>query len=138
MADDKKQPEFDHQTHIIAEWAPEINKVIRRLKIKGEIPSHIEDEELHAHGIHGLMDAFANYKKERGPFTGYAKHRIRGIILDHVHSSGGRNAVPQLIRQQAKQFEANKAAQAKASESTPQVTPESTSQITPETPEESE
>jgi RNA polymerase sigma factor FliA len=51
--------------------------------IRVKIPVHIETEELIHDGICGLVDAAKRYDvARRVPFALFAKHRIRGAILD--------------------------------------------------------
>jgi RNA polymerase sigma factor FliA len=51
--------------------------------IRVKIPVHIETEDLIHDGICGLVDAAKRYDvARRVPFALYAKHRIRGAILD--------------------------------------------------------
>jgi RNA polymerase sigma factor FliA len=51
--------------------------------IRARIPVHIETEDLIHDGICGLVDAAKRYDvARRVPFALYAKHRIRGAILD--------------------------------------------------------
>lgn len=106
MADDNKKPEFDHESHVLAEWAPRINMWVQKLKSLGHIPSHVKDEDLHDAGREGLMDAFHRYNRDVGDFGAFANHRIRGKMLDHVAASGGTAAVDKLFRDQARAFNA--------------------------------
>lgn len=51
--------------------------------IRAKIPVHVESEELIQDGICGLVDAARRFDVTRNvPFAAYAKHRIRGAILD--------------------------------------------------------
>lgn len=92
----------------ISEHAPLINKQLNILKSSGKIPPHIENEDLHFAGIHGLIDAIHKYdhdvasrtsKKGENPFSKYAEQRIRGKMLDHAASM---DAVPKSARIRAK------------------------------------
>ena len=96
----------------ISEHAPLIHKQLKVLRSSGKIPTHIEDEELHFAGIHGLIDAMHKYdhdvasrtsKEGDNPFTKYAEQRIRGKILDHAVSH---DAVPKSVRTRAKNLNA--------------------------------
>lgn len=110
MADDKKKPERDHASDMLIEWAPRINMWVKKLRNLGQIPSHIDETDLHTAGMDGLMDAFHRYEKGKGDFGAFANHRIRGKMLDHVASSGGASGVDKLFRDQARQFKAKQAA----------------------------
>lgn len=47
------------------------------------LPAHVELEDLNSDGICGLVDAAVRFDETRNvPFAAYAKHRIRGAILD--------------------------------------------------------
>jgi RNA polymerase sigma factor for flagellar operon FliA len=51
--------------------------------IRSKLPVHVESEDLVHDGICGLIDAADRYDPARGvPFAVFAKHRIRGAILD--------------------------------------------------------
>ena len=94
--------------HFITEHAPLISLHIKQLRNAGKIPSHIEDDDLHFAGVHGLMDALHKFEPDRGhKFSTYAGQRIRGMILDHAASQ---DVIPKHIRQQAKQFKTEKPA----------------------------
>lgn len=96
--------ERDHLNDMITEYAPMINMHASKLK-KAGLPPHIDDTDLHSHGMHGLIDAFHKYDPKRGvEFATYASRRIKGKMLDHVTSSGGENAVDNYHYKQAKKF----------------------------------
>ena len=109
MADEKKKIDRDHMSDVVAEWAPRLNMHAKKLKSSG-IPQSIDDADLHAAGMEGLMDAFHRYDKNKGNFIAFADKRIEGKMRDHVSSSGGVNAVDKLLRDQARAFKANQAA----------------------------
>jgi RNA polymerase sigma factor FliA len=53
------------------------------MSIRAKIPVHVETEDLILDGICGLVEAAKRYDVTRNiPFAVYAKHRIRGAILD--------------------------------------------------------
>ncbi len=55
--------------------------------ITGTLPSHIEVEELTQAGAFGLIDAADRFDDDKGiAFPAYAKHRIRGAMLDHLRA----------------------------------------------------
>lgn len=92
----------------MSEHAPLIHKQVKVLKASGKIPTHIEDEDLHFAGIHGLMDAVHKYdhgvaarmhRGEENPFVKYAEQRIRGKMLDHA---AAQDAIPKHLRTRAK------------------------------------
>jgi len=80
------------------EHAPLINKHINILKSQGKIPPHVQEEDLHMAGFHGLMDAVHKFdpevasrlstKEGENAFSKYADRRINGKMLDHIVSTG--------------------------------------------------
>jgi RNA polymerase sigma factor for flagellar operon FliA len=52
-------------------------------KVLASLPAHVELDDLIQDGMCGLIGAARRYNSRRGvPFRLYAKHRIRGAILD--------------------------------------------------------
>lgn len=52
-------------------------------KVRASLPAHVELNDLVQDGMCGLIGAARRYNAKRGvPFPLYAKHRIRGAILD--------------------------------------------------------
>src|SRR5574341_2426111 len=52
-------------------------------KVLAGLPAHVELNDLIQDGVCGLIGAARRYNARRGvPFPAYAKHRIRGAILD--------------------------------------------------------
>jgi DNA-directed RNA polymerase specialized sigma subunit len=110
LKDPKNQQKFND---FISEHAPLIHKQLKVLRSSGKIPDHIEDEDLHFAGIHGLVDAMHKYdhevasrlsqKEGENPFTKYAEQRIRGKMLDHAVSQ---DVVPKQLRSRAKKIAA--------------------------------
>jgi DNA-directed RNA polymerase specialized sigma subunit len=98
MADER-----DHLSDMIMEWAPLINLHASKLKKGGLLP-HIDEEDLHSHGMHGLIDAFHKYNPQRGSFANYAGIRIKNKMKDFISSSGGVNMVDNYHYKQAKKF----------------------------------
>lgn len=104
-----------HISDFQAEHAPLVSMQVAKLRKDGLIPHGIEDEDLHSHGFHGLMDALSRYssdvasrkmrKEGENTFIKYANRRIRGKILDHVASL---DKVPKVARTQAKNLAALK------------------------------
>ena len=72
--------------------------------IRAKIPIHVESEDLVHDGICRLVEAAGRYDVSRNvPFAVYAKHRIRGAILDELRrlDPASRN-----LRAKAKRIEA--------------------------------
>ena len=51
-------------------------------KIHCKLPKHVDLEDLVSYGQVGLAEAARDYQENRGHFTTYAYHRVRGAILD--------------------------------------------------------
>src|SRR5260370_2085337 len=57
--------------------------------IRTRLPVHVESEDLIHDGVCGLVDAARRFDVTRNvPFAAYAKHRIRGAILDVLRRLG--------------------------------------------------
>jgi DNA-directed RNA polymerase specialized sigma subunit len=74
--DEKKVADY-----IFSNFSPLIGHAVRKLKSKGHVPAHTEEEDHHENGINGLMHAINSYKPEVGPFKPYALRTIMGHIL---------------------------------------------------------
>lgn len=93
----------------MVEHAPLIHKHINVLKSQGKIPSHVQEEDLHMAGFHGLMDALHKFdpevasrlstKEGENAFAKYAEQRIRGKMLDHIVATGD---IPKTAQKKAK------------------------------------
>ena len=80
------------------EYAPMVQKHINILKSQGKIPPHVQEEDLHLAGFHGLMDAVHKFdpdvaarlssKEGENVFAKYADRRVQGKMLDHIVSQG--------------------------------------------------
>jgi len=69
-------------------------------KLAMSLPSHIDDEDLIAYGVFGLLDALQKFEPSRGvKFETYASLRIRGSIIDGLRSM---DWVPHSARQKVK------------------------------------
>ena len=68
---------------LIERYLPLVRNVVDRIKLN--LPSHIEAEDLHSVGVTGLIAAVRKYDPNQGStFAGYAATRIRGAILDEL------------------------------------------------------
>src|SRR3954470_17800435 len=55
------------------------------IRVYENLPVHVDVDDLVHAGIMGLFDAAAKYDAEKQvSFQGYAKHRIKGAILDSL------------------------------------------------------
>jgi len=113
----------------ISEHAPLIGKQLNMLRSSGKIPAHIENEDLHFAGIHGLIDAMHKYdhdvasrtsKEGENVFTKYAEQRIRGKMLDHAASM---DVVPKSVRSRAKNLASQESQQTAGAVQEPNTPP---------------
>ncbi len=58
--------------------------LVRSVVFKMRLPSSVEFDDLHSVGTLGLIKAAQRFKPEAGDFSNYAKHRIRGEVLDEL------------------------------------------------------
>jgi len=59
-------------------------------RMRGSLPSFVDSDDLVQAGSLGLMDAARKFSPGKGiPFQTYAKHRIRGAILDSLRENDG-------------------------------------------------
>lgn len=82
-----ERPELDRE-QLVVELLPLVKRIA--LKIHQHLPAHVEVEDLRAAGALGLVDAlrkFDPHKKVK--IETYARHRIRGAILDSLRSLDG-------------------------------------------------
>jgi RNA polymerase sigma factor for flagellar operon FliA len=68
------------------QYAPLVKNIVERIASK--VPSHIADrDDLMNVGVIGLMSALEKFDKGRNvQFETYARHRIRGAVLDELRS----------------------------------------------------
>lgn len=79
--------------------------LVRRIarQIHGRLPQSVELDDLVSVGTVGLIESVARYNPSRGvPFETYARHRIRGAILDALRAV---DWVPHSIRRKAQSIE---------------------------------
>lgn len=73
--------ENSRRDELIIEHLPLVNAIASH--IQKSVPVHIELDDLVHAGVMGLVDAASRYRPDKKvPFRTYAKHRIRGAILD--------------------------------------------------------
>ena len=73
------------------------------LKIRKRLPAHVEVDDLVSDGVLGLVDAAAKFNpRKQVKFASYARHRIRGSILDGLRNA---DPVPRDIRRKHKNLE---------------------------------
>lgn len=78
-----KPAPVESREDLIVRYLPIVKSAVSRIKIN--LPSHIEEEDLHSVGITGLFAALDRYDPaQKESFGGYAALRIRGAILDEL------------------------------------------------------
>lgn len=86
---------------LIMAMLPLVKQVV--LKIRKRLPAHVEVDDLVSNGVLGLVDAAAKFNpRKQVKFASYARHRIRGSILDGLRSA---DPVPRDIRRKQKNLE---------------------------------
>ena len=72
-------------------------------QIHSRLPQSVELDDLVSVGVVGLIESIARYNPSRGvPFDTYARHRIRGAILDALRAV---DWVPHSVRRKAQSIE---------------------------------
>jgi len=96
----EEDPIQDRESLIMA-MLPLVKQVV--LKIRKRLPAHVEVDDLVSNGVLGLVDAAAKFNpRKQVKFAIYARHRIRGSILDGLRSA---DPVPRDIRRKHKNLE---------------------------------
>jgi len=73
------------------------------LQIRKRLPTYVEVDDLVSDGVLGLVDAATKFNpRKQVRFASYARHRIRGSILDGLRSA---DPVPRDIRRKHKNLE---------------------------------
>jgi RNA polymerase sigma factor for flagellar operon FliA len=68
---------------LIERYLPLVRNVVDRIKMN--LPSHVEVEDLYSVGVTGLIAAVRRFDPEQGnTFAAYATMRIRGAVLDEL------------------------------------------------------
>ncbi|NLJ55822.1 MAG: FliA/WhiG family RNA polymerase sigma factor [Firmicutes bacterium] len=87
---------------LILEYLPLVKQVAGRLALG--LPAHMEEEELAACGVIGLLEALERYRPSRGAgFKTFATWRIRGAMLDELRKNAW---MPRSIYQQLRKLQA--------------------------------
>lgn len=71
------------ESALIERFLPMVRSIVERMRMN--LPSHIEVDELYSVGVTGLIAAVRNFDHDRGKtFAGYVSVRVRGAILDEL------------------------------------------------------
>jgi len=96
----EEKPTQDREK-LVVEMLPLVKGVA--LKIRKRLPAHVEMDDLLSDGVVGLVDAVAKFNpRKRVKLESYARHRIRGSILDGLR---GADPVPRDLRRTHKDFQ---------------------------------
>lgn len=83
LAKNESESRIARRDELILEYLPLVTAIAAH--IQKSLPVHIELDDLVHAGTMGLFEAATNYKPEKQvTFSTYAKHRIRGAILDSL------------------------------------------------------
>jgi len=86
---------------LILKYASLVKIVAGRVKM--QVGSHVEEDDLISYGLFGLIDAIDKFDYEKGfKFETYASQRIRGEIIDNIRKL---DWVPRTLRQKNKILE---------------------------------
>jgi RNA polymerase sigma factor for flagellar operon FliA len=71
--------------HVLVEMLPLVKRMAYRMR--EHLPAHVEVDDLVGNGVLGLVDAVSKFDSaKRVKLESYARHRIRGSILDGLRS----------------------------------------------------
>ena len=80
---EQAESEKDRRDRIILDHLPLVKAIA--VRVHENLPVHVELDDLVHAGILGLFDAVEKYQPEKQvAFSSYAKHRIKGAILDSL------------------------------------------------------
>ena len=97
----KLKASADARERLILHHAPQVKYVVGRVSVGP--PPNIEQADLVAYGIFGLIDAIERYDLERGvKFEAYAIPRIKGAIIEELRAI---DRIPRSVRFKAREVE---------------------------------
>ena len=90
----REEKPIQDREKLVVDMLPLVKRVA--LKIRKRLPAHVEMDDLLSDGVVGLVDAVAKFDpRKRVKLESYARHRIRGSILDGLR---GADPVPRDLR----------------------------------------
>jgi len=93
--------DLELRNRLVLHYAPLVKYVVGR--VRSGLPRNVDDADLIAEGVIGLMDAIDKFQPARGlQFQTYAVPRIRGAIIDGLRAS---DWVPRSVRAKAREIE---------------------------------
>ena len=97
----REEKPIQDREKLVVDMLPLVKRVA--LKIRKRLPAHVEVDDLLSDGVVGLVDAVAKFNpRKRVKLESYARHRIRGSILDGLR---GADPVPRDLRRKHKDFQ---------------------------------
>ncbi len=83
LSDRKKAEKLEQRDRVVMEHLPLVKAIA--VRVHEGLPVHVELDDLVHAGILGLFDAATKYNpNKKVAFSAYAKHRIKGAILDSL------------------------------------------------------
>ena len=81
----KNAKQAEERQRLLVEMLPLVKRMA--FKIREHLPSHVEVDDLIGNGVLGLVDAVSKFDTaKRVKLESYARHRVRGGILDGLRS----------------------------------------------------
>jgi RNA polymerase sigma factor for flagellar operon FliA len=97
----REEKPIQDREKLVVDMLPLVKRVA--LKIRKRLPAQVEIDDLLSDGVVGLVDAVAKFNpRKRVKLESYARHRIRGSILDGLR---GADPVPRDLRRKHKNFQ---------------------------------
>ena len=97
----REEKPIQDREKLVIDMLPLVKRVA--LKIRKRLPAQVEFDDLLSDGVVGLVDAVAKFNpRKRVKLESYARHRIRGSILDGLR---GADPVPRDLRRKHKDFQ---------------------------------
>lgn len=97
----REEKPIQDREKLVVDMLPLVKRVA--LKIRKRLPAQVEFGDLLSDGVVGLVDAVAKFNpRKRVKLESYARHRIRGSILDGLR---GADPVPRDLRRKHKNFQ---------------------------------
>jgi RNA polymerase sigma factor for flagellar operon FliA len=97
----KAVEDLSRRDELILQHLPLVTAIA--VRVHGSLPVHVEIDDLIHAGVMGLFDAATKYEENKMvAFPAYAKHRIKGAILDSLRQS---DCASRDLRRRLKQLE---------------------------------
>jgi len=97
----REEKPIQDREKLVVDMLPLVKRVA--LKIRKRLPAQVEFDDLLSDGVVGLVDAVAKFNpRKRVKLESYARHRIRGSILDGLR---GADPVPRDLRRKHKDLQ---------------------------------